>query len=332
MIVTPVLTSLSRQAWLQCNIDRLSLTFGRRVVGVHNPTSGIIFDIIQCLIQRNFCYSTDDIRAAYVLIKAELLKPHVRKVMFVLHSQGSIEGGLIIDWLLAELPQDVCQKLEVYSFGNAANHFNNPSRGGPRTGSSPSDVVNQADVVVEEDMDHRMHAIRHIEHYANRGDFVSQFGVLNYTEVSQRFMGRVFVSPASGHLLNQHYLHLMFPLEKGKRVCSESNDFMEMDVDIGVEEARFDGRESVLKSLTSRGKDDKPTIAFVGDANSPINPIKRSWSLIGDATHAPRPLKVKDFSRLWQYRNGASPPDDDVYEGGNSQVLNSISEVLPART
>jgi hypothetical protein len=36
--------------WLQGNIDRLSLTFGRRVHGVHNPTDGIVFDLIQCLV------------------------------------------------------------------------------------------------------------------------------------------------------------------------------------------------------------------------------------------------------------------------------------------
>jgi hypothetical protein len=35
--------------WLQANIDRLSLTFGRKIVGILNPTDGIIFDLIQCM-------------------------------------------------------------------------------------------------------------------------------------------------------------------------------------------------------------------------------------------------------------------------------------------
>jgi hypothetical protein len=104
------------KTWLQSNIDRLSLTFGRPVHGVHNPTAGIIFDLIQCLIQRNFCYSTQDIREAYVSIKDALLKNDIKKVVFILHSQGGIEGGLIIDWLLAEMPQDYLRKLEVYAF------------------------------------------------------------------------------------------------------------------------------------------------------------------------------------------------------------------------
>jgi hypothetical protein len=37
--------------WMQSNVDRLSLTFGRRVHGILNPTDGIIFDLIQCLVR-----------------------------------------------------------------------------------------------------------------------------------------------------------------------------------------------------------------------------------------------------------------------------------------
>jgi hypothetical protein len=36
--------------WLQSNIDRLSITFGRKVHGVLNSTDGILFDVIQCLV------------------------------------------------------------------------------------------------------------------------------------------------------------------------------------------------------------------------------------------------------------------------------------------
>lgn len=88
--------------WLQSNIDRLSLTFGRKVHGVLNPTSGIVFDLIQCLIQRNLAFATNDVREAYVSIKSALYDDKVKKVVFILHSQGGIEGGLSIDWLLAE--------------------------------------------------------------------------------------------------------------------------------------------------------------------------------------------------------------------------------------
>lgn len=130
---------------MQCNLNRLAVTFKRPILGIHNktcdllspsdpslcspaPRSGIIFDVLECLIQRNWGYATKDIRVCYQIIKDKIYNPQYDKVIFILHSQGSIEGGMIIDWLLQELPQDLLSKLEVYTFGNAANHFNNPHR------------------------------------------------------------------------------------------------------------------------------------------------------------------------------------------------------------
>ncbi|KAK3346714.1 hypothetical protein B0T25DRAFT_286021 [Lasiosphaeria hispida] len=114
--------------WMQSNLDRLALTFKRPVLGIHNKTYGIIFDVVECLVQRNLGYATTDVRVCYRIIKEKLYNPRYSKVVFVLHSQGAIEGSLILDWLLQELPQDLLSKLEVYTFGNAANHFNNPHR------------------------------------------------------------------------------------------------------------------------------------------------------------------------------------------------------------
>ena len=70
--------------------------------GVHNRTNGIIFDLFQCIIERNFCYATEDTRNSYVLIKEALLDDKYKKVVLILHSQGGIEGALILDWLLDE--------------------------------------------------------------------------------------------------------------------------------------------------------------------------------------------------------------------------------------
>ncbi|KAK3689824.1 hypothetical protein B0T22DRAFT_180108 [Podospora appendiculata] len=114
--------------WMQSNLNRLALTFKRPILGIHNKTNGIIFDVIECLIQRNLGVATTDVRVCYRIIKEKLYNPQYTKVIFILHSQGAIEGSLIMDWLLQELPQDLLSKLEVYTFGNAANHFNNPHR------------------------------------------------------------------------------------------------------------------------------------------------------------------------------------------------------------
>lgn len=113
---------------MKANLNRVALTFGRPVLGIHNRTSGIVFDIVECLVQRNYGYATTDIRVAFKTVKDVLYNPQKSKVVFVLHSQGGIEGSLVLDWLLQELPQDLLAKLEVYTFGNAANHFNNPHR------------------------------------------------------------------------------------------------------------------------------------------------------------------------------------------------------------
>ncbi|RFU25183.1 hypothetical protein B7463_g11160, partial [Scytalidium lignicola] len=246
--------------WLQSNIDRLSLTFGRHVTGVHNSTDGIIFDVIQCLIQRNFNYATNDIRAGYKIVKETLYNPKLTKVVFILHSQGGIEGGMIIDWLLQEVPQDLLAKLEVYTFGNAANHFNNPhqtllsehaSLTNPR---SPSSTHTTTKVAYHDTHSHGHiksptstplttttaisksttltttgKTLRHIEHYAHTSDFVARWGVLHFTcnyslasPAAPRFMGRVFERQERGHQFNQHYLDGMFPLKSA--VSSEGKE------------------------------------------------------------------------------------------------------------
>ena len=282
---------------------------------MHNPTDGIIFDLIQCLvstpkpvilehntepsqIQRNFCYSTQDVRDAYALIKEALLNKSYTKVVFILHSQGGIEGGLIIDWLLGEITHDQLNRLEVYTFGNAANHFNNPHR------SATADVAGEPGVT-----GHNSHqAIRHIEHYVNSGDFVSRFGVLSFISVPNRFMGRLFQSPNSGHLLNQHYLHEMFPLDDNRK-ASEENKFMDMEVTFSRTDQKSILRESGVTSFYNcADRAGEADVAFVGDVNTPITPLQISspHSLL-EEERAPRTLKVKDFSRLWKYRNGRVP-------------------------
>ncbi|TAQ88695.1 hypothetical protein B7494_g2980 [Chlorociboria aeruginascens] len=219
--------------------------------GSLNFSNGIIFDIIQCLIQRNFNYATNDIRVGYATIKATLYERHLTKVILILHSQGGIEGGMIIDWLLQEVPQDLLWKLEVYTFGNAANHFNNPHlnilsenaalknptvpsttrmtssvhyhaplnsiENGTNNANGRTDKTEQARIFTHRSPSGK--AIRYIEHYAHTGDFVACWGVLNFIRTlsplpsAPRFMGRVFERQGGGHQFVQHYMDSMFPLQ-----------------------------------------------------------------------------------------------------------------------
>lgn len=330
-----------------------------------------MFDVIECLVQRNYTYATRDVRVCYSILKEKLYRPDITKVVFILHSQGGIEGGLVLDWLLQELPQDLLAKLEVYTFGNAANHFNNPHRtvdaqnreiaafgpayAEPETARhTPSSAVSsttpvmpvtthRTPLLVAESSATRPaaltgQAIGHIEHYAHTLDFVALWGVLHFvssvpeTRSMPRFLGRVFArnSPRGGHQFCQHYLDGMFPLARHPTTkvvtgCAETgNEFMESEVEVGrdgdesavVHEAferswlaalsngdsvtvdRVDGVNG-MNGVNGTNGDTAPSLVEI-HANSPI--------LARQASH-PRPVKVKDVSRLWQYRNGKSPDD-----------------------
>ena len=150
---------------------------------------------------------------------------------------------MVLDYLYATVPASVVGKCEVYTFGNAGNHWNCP---------------------VEEDG--RGRVVRHVEHFVNTGDWVSRFGILAFrgrgrgggmvnggyqvgsvqetgvdgkkvvvgngeegrTKVvkkstwevesgkfeSHRFVGRMFLRQGSGHQFNQHYLDNMFPMDE----------------------------------------------------------------------------------------------------------------------
>jgi len=269
----------------------------------------MIFDILECLVQRNWGYATRDVRVGYRIIKQTLYDQRYHKVIFILHSQGAIEGSLILDWLLQELPQDLLAKLEVYSFGNAANHFNNPHRclaAQDQTFGHPHSPSHSPSSPIRNHMPCQMHpsgrAISHIEHYAHTLDFVALWGILRFvmptpitspTESTPlnaqkadlvtrpRFLGRVFIHPRPGHLLVQHYLDGMFPLQKdpvtGKLLRDENG------VPVGLDES--EGNKFMEGEVIVYDDDDE-----LGGAD--------------------RRLKVKQLSRLWEYRNGRSPRDE----------------------
>jgi len=184
------------------------------------PRKGLFFDLIECLIQRDLDYKTQDIRQGRAQIRSALASAATKKVVLILHSQGGIEGSSILDWLLSDLSHEVISKLEIFTFGNAARRFNNPLLA-KHNSSDDEDKGGRGERV-----------IKHIEHYANSEDFVANIGVLNFTSPSAQpyadgnaFSGLVFIREGSGHLLNMHYLDKMFPMVNG-RVDDAGNTFM----------------------------------------------------------------------------------------------------------
>lgn len=73
-------------------------------------------------------YSSEDVRICYDELKIPLLDPTITKVVVIAHSQGGIILSLTIDRMFAELSPVAMSKLEIYTFGSAAAHFNNPLR------------------------------------------------------------------------------------------------------------------------------------------------------------------------------------------------------------
>ncbi|KAI5818249.1 hypothetical protein BZA77DRAFT_307766 [Pyronema omphalodes] len=182
--------------WLQANINMLSEIFQRPVLGIHNRSYGVFADLVECIAQRCFFYTTNDIRLTYAHLKKDLMNPRIQRVVAIAHSQGGIILSVALDLLFAELACENLAKLEVYTFGCAANHFNNPRR--RLAGQEKAEPI-----------------IRYMEHFCNENDFVARFGALHFKDPENgRFAGEVFEHKGySGHLLNQHYLETMFRAE-----------------------------------------------------------------------------------------------------------------------
>lgn len=271
--------------------------------------SGIIFDVIECIIQRDFAYATLDIRIAYAELMEFLTDQDIDKVVLIVHSQGGIEGGLVLDWLYATLAASQLAKLEIYTFGNAANHWNAPAsilshhRGqGIGDGSQAGEKEPLVTAITRPPPSEReaeTRIVKYIEHYANTLDYVARGGILHFRPDppppsaagsgqipstlssqealdSNRYVGRLFKRTGPGHLLNQHYLDPMFQISSSDAVQGrvlDDNEYMDQRVDRAIFE-RWD------------------TVQALGGGEG------QSQGVL-----------IKDLSRLWRYRNGA---DADV--------------------
>lgn len=215
--------------------------------------------------------------------------------MLIAHSQGGIIAASILDWLFGELGHKELRKLEVYTFASAGRALRNPplrdlgdvgGGGGHHEHEHELGHGHESEPEHDHEYEHGHdnpgpgampgrrrgqgpgrvgRVLRHVEHYANTKDFVSNIGVLRFTSPTAAysngslFSGSVFVREGSGHLLNMHYLDTMF---------GEDGGFMDRMVDLPVK--GLDGVERIMQ----------------------------------------RPLG--DLSRLWKYRDGDSPDEDEV--------------------
>ena len=188
---------------------------------------------------------------------------------------------------------------EVYTFGSAASHFSNPHLSQPKAAAS--------------------YCIPHIEHYVNELDLIPRWGVLyNVVQVlDNKYSGKIFVRMGtSGHLLNQHYLDPMFPLER-----AAAGSFLDQVVD--VDEKLAERRESVaarhvafMRRESAQQSTNGGTIDWGDGSTIPVGIIVNGEEKAGDMAinfveprtfHEARGKTVRQLSRLWRYTDGGSP-------------------------
>lgn len=96
---------------LQTTCNKLADTFKRPFTAIHNRSYGILADVIECVIMRNFGYKNITVRLTYKHLKAELEDESVNKVMVIAHSQGGMILSLALDHLYTQLPAECFTKL-----------------------------------------------------------------------------------------------------------------------------------------------------------------------------------------------------------------------------
>ena len=208
----------------------------------------------------------------YDYVKEFLVDPTVRKVVLIGHSQGCIIISMVLDMLYANLSSNDVEKLEIYTFGSAASHFNNPLRQtSPR---APSTRV-----------------IKYIEHYVNEEDLVPRWSAVYDEKARPQYAGNVFIRVgATGHLLNQHYLSQMFPSAGGRndgRLC-----FLDEVVSVG---GRHGGDGGIV------AQNEPPVGSYLSMCRQNNTPFQNP--------EEPR-RTVREMSRLWRYMGGKDADED----------------------
>lgn len=167
---------------LDLNGAYLQRLFGRSIELIHNPTDGLALDLLECAFGRTFQLETVPVLYAHARIRDALLFGQHERVVLLAHSQGGIVASDVAHLLVQELAgHEALTRLEMYTFASAA------------------DMV-PADVALTE-AEGRL--VPYYEHYANTGDWVARLGVLHeWLDIP----GKVYMTDASGHFLNAHYL------------------------------------------------------------------------------------------------------------------------------
>jgi len=176
------------------NCQYLHELFGRRIVGIQNPTDSILVDLLECAVGKRWKRSMSPAQNALDPISKALNDPDIHRVILIGHSQGTIISANILRSLVEDhgqtyvQPFDNMKKLEIYAFANCADSME----------------------YIQDIRSEIGHPVPYIENFANEHDLVARLGMLSPRKElwDIRIDGDMYVRKNGwGHLLNTHYLN-----------------------------------------------------------------------------------------------------------------------------
>ncbi|KAK1738764.1 hypothetical protein QTG54_010794 [Skeletonema marinoi] len=201
------------ELWIFCNgimnelddakrvCKKITELFGRPCKLLHNPTDGIILDLLECLMGKTGLFKlgcTGPRRLLRKKLGMEMEKDCYKKIVLVAHSQGTIiSGNVIADFndriedkeKYTEEEREVMKmnmsKLEVYIFAGAAHYMSGKY-------------------------------VSHLECLSNRGDVIAVCGhvfpkILKFLWRNTRGNGIIYDDHCKDHVETSNWGHLLIP-------------------------------------------------------------------------------------------------------------------------
>ena len=174
---------LTNELIVKQNIQLLKTMFKKPVHCVFNKTDSLIMDLVECMIGKQTNDLTESSFVTLSVISKLLLKPNIRKIIVICHSQGTIIMSQVLSNLInfGLNKEYLLKKLEIYAFANCSTKMKY--------------IVNN---------------YPYMEHLANENDIVAKMGcncnedIANLIDID----GKKIINPTgTGHLFNSHYLH-----------------------------------------------------------------------------------------------------------------------------
>ena len=213
------------------NAAKLSKLLNRCFITIYNPTQGLSDDLVESAVQKFTNVNTEPTAAAFIEIAEALADPHVKRVVVVAHSQGTIIAGDVLDLIYFALDPVGKRHLDKTNMNSEDfRAFLHVSHGVLKSDDlrkavtdltkledNANQVAKKLELYMFANAASRMcyldadKQLPVIESFANEHDCVARLGCLAEDKFHEqgliRIDGPVFSGRGRyGHLLNAHYL------------------------------------------------------------------------------------------------------------------------------